>query len=333
MKKILLSMMAVAALASCSQDEQVNISTGENEIVAGATTLSVDATTKAPVEGTSVEGLLARIPASLTSGNYTSEYDGEGFMKFKASEAVGFCDNTGAGTPKYYPADETTPIYLCGLYPATGWTVSGENATFTLTGGADVMTAAEVSTTKATASSAPTLAFQHRLTLLRIKFTAADEDNAKAWGTISSMVLKKGTGTNLENTATVTLQTGATVFTGTGALKFYQCSGTADPTCTDTEYAGQTVSTTSTYVAYILCPPVEADGGEDAEYQLTVTNNTNASADVPINLKTTEDGNFDGSTAGYSFDVELDFKATEIKAQATITAWKEGGQTEVPVGE
>ena len=53
---------------------------------------------------------------------------------------------------------------------------------------------------------------------------------------------------------------------------------------------------------------------------------------VDIDLKGENDTDaFTGNTAGYAFTVTLNFKATEIKATATVTDWKEGGETTVDV--
>lgn len=335
MKKILLSMMAVAALASCSQDEQVNITTGENEIVAGATTLSVDASTKAPVNSIPAEGLLARVPVSSTPGDYTAEWQNNaGYMKFmRASEATSFCDDNGDVTPKFYPADNSI-IYLCGLYPHDAWGTINTSATASIDGKTDLMFAPQVTTTKDDApSSFKTLAFAHLLTQLRIQFQAADQDAANAWGNISGLELLDKDGAALNKKVTVTLSNGTPAFaTGTGTLSFYQCTSKTD--FTENEYAAKAPTTAATYVAYILCPPVIADGATTAEYKLKITSAGGATETVDINLKDTGNtNNFNDSTAGSAFDILLNFKATEIKAQATITRWQDKGQTEVPVGE
>lgn len=332
-------MMAVAALASCSQDEQVNISTGENEIVAGATTLSVDATTKAPVNSIPAGGLLARVPVSETSGNYSDEWQtNAGYMKFTAeSTETSFCDQTGTNvTPKFYPSDGNKNIYLCGLYPAATWSITTGTATFNLTGKDDIMAAKQASTTKASSSTLPTLAFEHKLTLLRIKFKAEQQTDADAWGGIETLELLNKDGKALGTQVSINLVSGDASFdTGTGSLEFYKYDGSAYSETDKYTNTKPTVNDDGVYVAYILCPPVVATADpESAEYQLKITAEGGASDTVNINLKDT--GNttdFDENTVGSAFDILLNFKATEIKAQATITAWKEGGTTEVPVGE
>ena len=327
-------MMAVAALASCSQDEQVNISTGENEIVAGATTLSVDATTKAPVNTIPTAGLLARVPVSETSGNYTTEWQtNPGYMKFTAtSTPTSFCNDAGVEAPKFYPAEGD--IYLCGLYPHNAWGPVTATASASIDGKTDLMAAAQVTTTKDDSPSAfKTLAFGHLLTQLRIQFQAESEDAANAWGNIASLELLDKSGAALNKQVTVTLANGTATFAaGTGTLGFYKCSNKT--TFTDDAYASTGLSTTATYVAYILCPPVTADGAATAEYKLKITSAGSAEETVDINLKDTGNtADFSGDTKGAAFDILLNFKATEIKAMASITPWVDKGQTEVPVGE
>ena len=327
-------MMAVAALASCSQDEQVNISTGENEIVAGATTLSVDAATKAPVNSIPAAGLLARVPVSQTDGNYATEWQtNEGYMKFMAADqATSFCNSTGTKAPKFYPADGN--IYLCGLYPEQGWGTLSTTATATINGNNDLMAAAQVTTTKDDApDNFKTLTFKHLLTQLRIQFQAADQAAVDAWGNITSLKLLKSDGsTPIESQATVTLKDGTATFSGSGTVNFFQA--TSKTAFTDDVYAAKAPTTTATYVAYILCPPVTGDGTEAAEYKLKITSAGGAEETVDINLKDTGNtADFSGDTKGAAFDILLNFKATEIKAMATITPWVDKGQTEVPVGE
>ncbi len=326
-------MMAVAALASCSQDEQVNISTGENEIVAGATTLSVDAATKAPVNSIPAAGLLARVPVSQTDGNYATEWQtNEGYMKFMAADqATSFCNSTGTKAPKFYPADGN--IYLCGLYPEQGWGTLSTTATATINGNNDLMAAAQVTTTKDDApDNFKTLTFKHLLTQLRIQFQAADQAAVDAWGNITSLKLLKSDGsTPIESQATVTLKDGTATFSGSGTVNFFQA--TSKTAFTDDVYAAKAPTTTATYVAYILCPSTTGDGSTGAEYQLEITSAGGAKEVVALDLMEDTDTHFTGPTAGNAFDILLNFKATEIKAMASITPWVDKGQTEVPVGE
>lgn len=340
MKKILLSVMLAAALASCTKEENGKNPAGDFEIMAGATALSVDAVTKAPINTIPTVGLLARVPVSETSGDYTAEWQSNaGYMKFTvASSATGFTDNAGTAAPKFYPAEENKTIYLCGLYPSDGWTV-GTNATLNFDGKTDVMAAKEVSTTKADAatSSFETLAFQHLLTQLRIQFVAPDANAANAWGSILSLELLDADGDAIGNKVTVDLKAGTGTFAaGDAAFGLYKMTGKEQ--FTDNAYSATTVTTTQAYVAYVLAPSVTATGPSGQvstpEYKLKITSAGGATETVDINLKAADNNtDYADYTAGKAFDIVLSFRATEIKAMATIATWTDMGTTEVPVGE
>ncbi len=66
-----------------------------------------------------------------------------------------------------------------------------------------------------------------------------------------------------------------------------------------------------------------------ADYTLAVKNRTSGTTPVtvPVNLKTTGSSSADytASTQGKKFVVLLTFKATEIKATATVKDWEEDG--------
>ena len=255
-------------------------------------------------------------------------------MKFTDERnAVGFVSSNGStSAAKFYPANGS--VYLCGLFPATTWTMNGTKASFTFNGSQDVMAAQQVTSTKADApNSYQTLTFEHLLTQITVKFNAETEDDAKAWGNIESLELLSSDESKLANQATVTLKDGTADFAGTAGTGFYAVTG--GTTYSDTEYSSTAIPVNNaTAVAYTMCAPVVADGNTGAEYKLKITSASNATETVDINLK--QSGNsadFVDSTAGYSFYIELTFKATEIKAIATITPWENGGTTTVTVGE
>ena len=339
MKKILFTVLAAAALVGCTK-ENSGVTYADNEILASATTLSVDAITKAPVDGYGNTGFIAYVPASDKDGDYTTPYQTEHkWMKFTddATE-VGFVEQNGpTAASKFYPSNVATPIYLCGLYPATGWGTPGTTSTFTFTGKEDVMAAAQVATTKADASSQyKTLKFEHQLTQIRIQFKAVDDAAVEAWGNISGLELLSKDGDKLANVATVTLANGKTAFSGNGGVSFYKMTG---ENFTDDAFASIALTKTATNVAYVMCAPVTADAAtsNSAEYQLKISAEGGAVETVGINLKASgDDGNgadFGEDTAGAAFDVVLEFHGTEIKAIASIAAWEDKGTTVVPVGE
>ena len=342
MKKFLSPVLAAAALVGCTKENQ-GVTYADNEILASATTLSVDAVTKAPVNGTvsSSAPFFAQVPISETSGNYSSPIGDPGYMNFTdQSTAFGFVNASKAAAPKFFPAGVNT-VYLCGLYPATGWSSISETAQFTFDGSDDVMAAKEVSLTKenAAAGTYSKLAFEHLLTQISVSFHAASKNDVYGWGNITGLELlasssTEGAEVKLANVATVDLDAGTVSFGGTTGTGFYDVTGTD---YTDDAYTSTAIPyepTPASVVAYTMCAPVTADGSTDAEYKLKITSASGAVETVDINLKDANNtDDFNGSTAGYSFEIALNFKATEVKAIASIAEWKDGGTTTVTVGE
>lgn len=320
MKKLILSLAALAALASCSSNEEnENLGINNNdpvEIKVGRA--SLEATTKAPFEGTISEGnaLTAKVMASRVQNDYTNTNilpNGDGTITFEDNGESAYPFNT---NPVYFEGNN--PAYLCGLYPTTGWGSISTTAQITFDGNDDVMAAPNVTAQKGQA--APTLAFTHKLTKLMIQFKS--EDGAPTqWGNVTRVELTGALGQQLKNIATVDLSDGTTTFSGTASVIPCYVWNT---TYTDTEFTGQTVElpvnaeAAAINGAYVLCEPITAIGTSD--YTLKVyTENMTAGVDVPINCSNT------GDTAGKEIAVTLTFKSTQITAEATVQEWVDGG--------
>lgn len=337
MKRLFVSLLAVAAMASCSKNESVSdpdVPADGVEIMAKSVARSIES--KAPFEGTigADNQLTARVLVSKNDGNYTSTY-ADGTMTFtdNGSTQVGF--NT---TPAYYPADGST-LYLCGLYPATGWAANQTTtADYTFDGKTDIMAAAQQSSDKAQAQAGtyPALTFNHLLTKLVVKAVAADDAAITAWGDVTEIVLTGSKGSSAigdPNTkVTVTLADG-TAATGTAfatpatAFSFYTMTG---DTYNDVAFTGQTcaLATTAANIAYSLVAPVTATGTGDFKLKVTTQKGSETALEneVTIGLKDVAGtADFTGDTQGKSFVITLTFKATEIQATATVTDWVEGG--------
>lgn len=339
MKKNLFTLLALAALASCSQDDLPEQSKDDNplEIKMKSAIPTIEAlNTRAPVNDFT-SPLTAKVMMTQESGKYvgaTGLYDGT--MSFTAAGLV-----TGFATPQYYPAEDATNVYLIGLYPSTGWgtpTGTASTTAYTFDGKTDVMSAAEVTTTKVEgkAGTYPVLAFKHLLTNLIIQATV-DGDPATvkaAWGKITGISLAKAGDATPNNALAVTMQSGqaatASAFSGATAVGFYQASGAVAPfTFTDTAFDftatpanGTDIPSTASTVAYSLIAPVVAvgTGGSTNDFELLVTTANNPTG-VPVSLKLSTVGD----TQGQYCVVTLSFKATQIQATATITPWAVGG--------
>ena len=321
MKKLILSLAAVAALASCATNENDTPVLGNDdpvEIKVGYA--SLEATTKAPFEGVISAGkpLIARVIASATQNNYSTLLTtNDHYMTFvtnavdDAGEPVGF-----QPTAVYFPTSGVA--YLCGLYPQTGWTVGETNATIKFNGTTDVMAAQQVTATKG--NNAPVLAFNHLLTKLHISVKAADQGAIGAWTNITKIELTKAEGNTPAGEVSVALTTGLGDFSAATSDAVVTCLKWNGTAYEDNAFTGPVTLTEELQdVAYVLCEPVNPDG--TADYQLQVT-----AGDVVRTVDIDVDDELDvASTAGYYIDVELTFKGTAITAKATVKDWVDGG--------
>ena len=317
MKKLILSLATVAALASCATNENETPVLGNDdpvEIKVGYA--SLEATTKAPFEGTinSDNPLTALVMGSRVSKDYTSAN-----IITNANGTITFKDN-GASAYGFDPAayfEGNADAYLCGLYPTEGWGSISTTAQITFDGDDDVMAAKEVTAEKG--EEAPTLEFLHKLTKLMIQFKS--EDGAPGqWGKVTKIELTKVGAAVPANVATVTLETGTVEFSGTAVTPCYVWN----TSYTTTKFDGQSVTLPDNSEAeaingaYVLCQPTDAQGTSD--YTLKVyTENMTGGVEVPINCDTT------GDTTGKEITVTLTFKTTQITAKATVKDWENGG--------
>lgn len=359
MKKSILSLLAVAAMVSCTQND-MDLKEVENQtpIMLGANALSVEASTRAPFEGniTSANTLNALVFASSTIDDYTTRY-ATGCMLFEdESTAVGYItDNTTSPAvafsgKSYYPADGSK-LYFAALYPAAmvtnGWSNPTTTSTFIFSGKEDIMAAPQVegdktvhagsTTPTVVASTIPNFQFKHLLTKLNLKFVAVDQAAIDAWGKINKIELVKIGESDSKNTKVeVTLKT-ATASTNAGGFSLpqttaFQCYGLTEDasnvkTYTDTPYApagGYVLTTTSTFQAYTIAAPTIADGSKDFTFRVyadgAADNAGQKYIDVDVDLKKGGTA-FSGDTQGKAFDITLKFQAKTITATAAVTGW------------
>ena len=334
MKKVLLPLFAAAMLTACSNEDMPQTAgqggEGDNvEIKMSTTALDIDVKKPFTDDISGTNTLQALVVVSETTNSYNPHY-AKGTMTFtdEGTTEKPF-DNNGFDGERFYPkGDDDVNLYVRGFYPSTGWTVNATNATFTVDGKSDVMTANEVTTNKGQAKiqTYPALAFNHQLTQLIIKVQAADDATENTEVNKIELVGVNNAET-VPTTCTLTYDGNGVVFSGTAeSLAAYK-------TGTDDAFASQTTALTDApvEVAYVLCPPV-ASPSTTADYKLKVTYAGDVEKTVDIDLKGENDTDaFTGNRAGYAFTVTLNFKATEIKATATVTDWKEGGETTVDV--
>ena len=346
-------MLAVAAMASCAKSELAErpAAAGEVELKFGSAAIE----TRTPFIGTidSNNKLTAQVLVSTVTNTYFQS-TGTGFY---ANDTVTFEDEMNAygfDTPVYYPADGST-LYLVGLYPKDGgdygsWSydTAGTYVQHAIDGKTDLMFAEEKTTDKAAAQSGtyPKLSFNHLLTKYVIVTKAENQAAVDAWGKITKIELvKEWNNVDPKNSCMVTFGTPAATpsFSGTGAIKFYLCSGgTTAPTAltvyTDDEIGQKgdsdyiTLDPTDAAVsAYAIVAPIEPTDGSDYITLKVYSEKLTAGQEVKVNLKKNSSTPVTGSTAGHTYTITLTFKATELKVEGEVTDWKDGGTGEAEI--
>lgn len=343
LKKSAFLLLAAATVASCSQSEIMEKPgqvTGNEEITLRSVTRSA---TRAAYNGelSTDNPLTALVLGSETVGDYSTIWS-NGTMTFTGStDGIPYNKPLNNGNSQFPTGDK---VYLVGLYPEVfgtgGWDLASGSATITLTGKEDIMFAPEVEATKAgvAALQFATLAFEHELTKMDIRFRATEADMYN----VTSVRLVKAANAGIKPEASVNLATGALSFAGTAvdALTCYSLAVDAEnkATYSDDAFAGNyDVTTDAEYKAYVLAPAVEATEANENEYAFEIVYSKGGAAAQTvvkdIDLKqvlasgaTTAEA-FVGSTRGYSFSILLSFNNGEINATATVKDWSEGGET------
>ena len=330
MKKLILSLAAVAALASCATNENETPVLGNDdpvEIKVGYA--SLEATTKTPFEGTisGTNKLVAKVMASKVSGNYTTaNLLTNGVIEFLTNETKAY----GFNTPVYYP--DNNPVYLIGMYPTDefgSWTVDAMTATRKIDGKSDIMFATEQQTTKATNGEA-VLTFNHLLTKLDISIKADGEEDQEAWKgqSITKIELLKAGDATPSSQVAVTIADGTTNFT-TGTDAVTPCYTYVNGEYKDAAYTTGTAvpTTTEQQIAYVICEPIDPDGTADYTLQLTIGGQT-----YDVEVGCANHASLTSGTAGYEIDVLITFHGTAITAMAKVTPWADGGAASGQVG-
>ena len=354
MKKLFFSLLAVAAMASCSKSELAD-RPDNTPVEIAVNGINVTAQSRAPFEGSiaSDNTLLAKVLVSKTAGNYVTIWNtADDQMLFTDANQVGF-----QTTPSYFPTDGSE-VSLIGFYPSTGWVnvhsgTATNNFDYTIDGKSDVMFAKEVKTKKseALAGTYPTLAFEHQLTQLVIKVeaesaAAAAATSAGGWGKVTDICLVAANKKDIPPVVRVAATSGTVTYRSDEAtdedLESLPCyivdeDGTfTDDAFAPIEMAYPTEADAATFeapaVAYSLVRPVTTANVSKDHYTLLVKTESEPNGrEVLVTLKDSSDVDFVSPTTGYAFNITLTFKATDIEAKATVTEWKQGGNTSIDI--
>lgn len=355
--KSLFVLLAAALLVSCSKSENdapVTPVAGNGEILVGSPIVGVNSSlSRAAYEGTGVVDFKALVLASLTSGDYTTLHCG-GAMTFNDGENSPFMTDEYDGERKYDDVANTPDKdhFLFGLYPFDGWSDGGTaftmgrslstNAlTFSLTGKEDVMLAAEASsnyedTYTASTISVTNLAFEHQLTLMKLKLQESVVSPATASGIVmNSIKLVEANGAALQTEFTANLDGSDHAFavasSPVASLDCYVWDGTV---FSDDAFADYELTDAAVEQAYVIAPPVTATaaaGSYEYTFEVTYTEGDNETIQkVYVDLRTATGANneYTGDTTGKAFDITFKLVAGKILATASITDWDTVGDFE-----
>lgn len=330
-----MALAATVVLASCSESENVLVNDGDVEIALRSTTMNASGVaTRTPFEGAigTTNQLVARVVTSTTANFLGSPY-ANGTMTFKGAGAVSY--DAGATGTTTFP-DATNSVYLFGLYPST-WTVSnGGQATYTFTGKEDAMATQKVATKRSdvVASTYQVLNFEHLLTRLEVKLSAADAA-AAIIGDIASVKLvgNRTSTTPIEDQVTILNNADEMVVSfapgANNTLDFYGLTEDADgeKVYSDITMADYALTTDAELVAYSMVAPVTASEANKEEYILEIATELDGSKYIGIDLMAAAGEAFVGNTAGKSFTISLYFKSNEqIMVDVTVEDWEEEGE-------
>ncbi len=295
MKNLLLGMLAMAAMVSCSSENDPidDVTGGKNQdkveikITAGV----VGVETKSVVNEWSGETVCFANRTGDTETYATT-------TPWPATIATGGVVTFTGDTKHYYDAGGNK-TFLMGYYPNSG-TYTGGVVTFNLTGEEDVMVTQELSGDKKTPMTTTGTKFQFKHLLSQLKFIVKSGENFGTGVKVTKIVLN---GTNTSATLTLTAASPALTF-GNDATPL-----TVYEDATGSDIASSNVAITTKMVQpgiKNMTLDITAGGTEYTGIPITIVNEANAP---------------DASTA---YDITLTFSKKEVAAEAEIGKWETG---------
>ena len=228
MKKFILSILAIAAMASCTKTSEDDVDPNAPvEIKLGG---SITALSKAAVTDNT---FTAQVASSETTNDYTTS-------PWSGTDAGKINVNNGSVTftqTEYYPNDGGT-IYMKGFAPQA--TINAGQVAYTISGKEDIMVTSEISGSR-TDNTGKELTFNHLLTQLKFKLVAEDADAITYWGSITSITVK-----NVEKNLVLKLNT--------GELSIATTSNKGDLEVSE-EFTSKALTTTPAENGYIMVLP------------------------------------------------------------------------------
>lgn len=318
MKKIILSVLTLAALAGCSKEENTGIDTGDDRVaIAPSANIENNVISRAAVEGTSfAEGTdVFRLSAFEAVTEPTDNWTATGAEAFENMQVNCVANGTlSLATPKYYPPTGASEKLWFYAYAPSGTYTNGNGATkpsvsYTITGQEDIMTGKVTNTNgfggvaKGETQTHPAFEFSHLLKKITFKVKAGDTFDADASIQVTNITVKG-------------VKTSATLDVVAGTLAF---SGEADQSLT---LSGSNTVITAAGASVPGCLMFEP--GET--FTVSVTAGGVTYADATVTLSDTGAGK-----AGVSHEVTLTFHRSAIVPTATITEWTPGEDAGVDI--
>lgn len=300
MKKLMMSIFIVTALASCSSENEIIDNGGikgdervEIKLNGGVSNVETKA---AITEWTGNEELTFYHP--ISSGYEAWK------AKVNTTNNISFVDDDGNAMKRYYDIDANKKTYLIGVYgPGATFADGDGKVTIPLNGTDDIMTTVKVEGDKNTAI--PDITFQHLLTQLVLNVKSTDGTNSMK---VTNLVIKG-------NKGSVEL-----------ALSDFTADSYATPTFND---AG---ADQSSDITVIDRETTIADG---IGYALVAPNST-LTMDITVDGKKFENISITAPASGFeattSYQVDLTVTQKEVSVKATPGEWKPAtDRIEVPV--
>lgn len=310
MKKLMISMLAMAAMVSCTSE---GILDDQDPVISDGLV---------PIKMTAEIGHLtmkAAIGQNEADGKLTADLAGVNFLRsdgatadwstlgtpiqasiLKANAAAHIAEGTikfAEGSEQYYPKDGST-THLVGYYPAATSTNNGI-VSWTITGKEDIIIS-DVKSGSKTSAAEISFAFSHQLT--QLQFTVKAPTGEPLTGEkLKSITVKK-----LRTTAQFDPDASGAPFTFTG-------EATNDLT-TENPITGTDLSDTGVSGGTLLIEPSVAAADFDIEV-VTVADNKEKTYKGTVKI---------GAAATTSYDVNLTISQKEVTGTATVGKWTSG---------
>lgn len=348
-KRSLFVLMAAALLASCSNNDNVEmpVVNADNEIMLKSK-VKIAAGTRTAYEGNNLSAVnLEALVLGSEDADFSTVHS-YGTMLFDGgANAIAYAKPMLDGVSKF-PAVGTS-LFLTGFYPgdpqtANGWTLAAKEASLEITGYEDVMYAETVedentSATRDITADYKTLAFNHQLTWIKIKVTG-DADAVADLITVTGIKLTHVDEADVNTKVVLDLENKAVSYEAgsetTLACYAWGSDDVYDPQAVVEEYDKDTDTPAIDGIdeqVYVLAPPattVTTDGSA-INYTFEVSFSENGVDATPTIVRVALTDTSITDLTGYNVALHLHFIGRQIRAFATVTDWVDGPTSSIDI--